>query len=81
MLQLLQLEDALHQCVDGYYPNVLTNYLYALAKSFATFFDQCPVLKAEQESILRSRLALCFATGKVLKLGLSLLGIGVVDRM
>jgi arginyl-tRNA synthetase len=80
-LLLLQLEDALIQATSEYYPNLLANYLYALAKQFATFFENCPVLTAESEAVRGSRVRLCDATGRVLKLGLQLLGIGVVPRM
>ena len=78
---LLQFEDVIHQSVDEYYPNVLATYLFSVAKQYSTFFDQCPVLKAESEELRASRLALCFATGRALKLGLSLLGISVIPRM
>ena len=80
-LHLLQFEDALLQSVDEYYPSVLCGYLYDLSKLFAKFFDQCPVLKAESEELLNSRLMLCLAASRVLKQGLSLLGIGTVERM
>lgn len=78
---LLQLEDAVLGCLDGYMPHVLAAYLYALAKQFAVFYDRCPVLKAETSELRQSRLLLCHAVGSTLKLGLSLLGIGVVERM
>ncbi len=80
-LLLLQFEDAIHQTVEDFYPSVLANYLYTLAKQYSSFFDQCPVIKAESDDLRISRLALCYATGRVLKLGLSLLGISVVPRM
>ena len=80
-LQLLRFEDALVQTVSDYVPSVLTTYLYDLAKQFATFFEHCPVLNAEDNELLRSRLALCFGTGRVLQQGLELLGIEVVPRM
>jgi arginyl-tRNA synthetase len=80
-LQLLQFEDALVQVTVEYLPNILTAYLFGLAKQFATFFEECPVLRAEDEATKRSRLAICFATGRVLRQGLNLLGIGVVPRM
>ncbi len=80
-LLLLQFEDVIHQSVAEYYPSVLATYLYAVARQYSTFFDQCPVLKAETAELRNSRLLLCYATGNALKLGLSLLGIGVVPRM
>ncbi|GAB5402039.1 MAG: arginine--tRNA ligase [Aureliella sp.] len=81
VLNLLQFEDTLLQSTEEYFPNVLTAYLFAVGKQFASFFDQCPVLKAESEEQRKSRLAICYATGRVLKTGLELLGIGVVQRM
>lgn len=80
-LQLLQFEDALHQSVEEYYPSILATYLFGVAKQFATFFDQCHVLNAESKELQNSRLAMCYAAGRVLKQGLALLGIGVVERM
>lgn len=80
-LQLLQFEDALRQSVEEYYPSVVAVYLYGVAKQFATFFDQCHVLNADSDALKRSRLAICFATSRILSRGLDLLGIGVVDRM
>ncbi|MEM7474831.1 MAG: arginine--tRNA ligase [Planctomycetota bacterium] len=81
VLQLLQFEDALNQSVESYYPNVLTAYLYGLAKQFASFFIECRVNDAASEELKQSRLAICFAVGRVLEKGLGLLGIGVVPRM
>ncbi len=81
VLQLIQFEDALLQSVEDYYPSLLAAYLFGLARQFATFFEHCHVLNAESESLQRSRLAICHTTGRVLRQGLKLLGIDVVDRM
>jgi len=80
-LNLLQFEDALHQSVEEYYPSVLASYLFGVAKQFATFFDQCPVLSADNQELQHSRLVLCYAVSRYLEQGLALLGIGVVERM
>ncbi len=80
-MTLVQFEDTLQQSVDDYFPSVLAAYLYNLTKAYSAFFDQCPVLKADTESLKYSRLLLCHATGQVLKKGLSLLGIDTVPRM
>jgi arginyl-tRNA synthetase len=52
-----------------------------LANEFSTFFENCPVLKAESDQRRDSRLALCDLTARTLKFGLGLLGIEVVERM
>ena len=66
---------------EEYKPNVLTDYLFELANTFSTFYEECPVLKAESAERRDSRLALCDLTARTLKFGLDLLGINVVERM
>ncbi|MCC7086203.1 MAG: arginine--tRNA ligase [Pirellulales bacterium] len=80
-LAALQFPEALSAVLVDYRPNQLTAYLYELANRFSAFYENCPVLKAETPELLRSRLALCDLTAKVLRQGLSLLGIAVVERM
>lgn len=78
---LCRLQEALEEVIVDYRPNLLANYLYQLAKKFAQFFDECPVLKAETEELKQSRLLLCDLVARAMKLGLSLLGIQVLDQM
>ena len=61
-------------------PNRICEYLFELSQKFSQFFEQCPVLSAAQPT-RASRLMLCDLTAKTLKLGLSLLGIPVLERM
>lgn len=79
-LQLLQFADVVPAVLVDARPNILCLALYELANSFHRFYEQCPILKAE-ESIKQSRLALAQLTGRVLWLGLELLGIKVPERM
>jgi arginyl-tRNA synthetase len=65
-------------------PNVLTDYLYELAKSFSRFYDKklgVRVIDASPESLRVSRLRLCDLTARTLKLGLFLLGIQTIEHM
>ena len=80
-LQLLRFHESLEDVLVDYRPNMLANYLYQLAKAYAQFFDECPVLKAENEDVKNSRLLLCDVVGRTMKQGLNLLGIQTVDRM
>ena len=48
---------------------------------FATFYQQCPVLKAATDEERASRLSLCDLTARVLSRGLGLVGIDVPERM
>ncbi len=80
-IQLFRLGETLDDVLVDYRPNLLAQYLFELAQQFFRFYDQCPVLKAEPESLRQSRLALCDLTARTVRQGLQLLGIGVVDRM
>jgi arginyl-tRNA synthetase len=62
-------------------PHRLCGYLFDVASLFTTFYEECPVLKAEPAELRASRLALCALTLQVLTAGLSLLGVPVPDRM
>lgn len=77
---LLQLSEVLKAVEDDLLPNRLCQYLYELSQKFNQFYEHCPVLKAE-EPVRTSRLVLCDLTARTLKLGLSLLGIPVLERM
>lgn len=77
---LLQLSEVVSSVEKDLLPNRLCQYLYELSQKFNHFYDQCNVLKVD-EPVRSSRLALCDITAKTLKLGLSLLGIQVLERM
>lgn len=79
-MKLFQFGEVLPQILDDHRPNLLCNYLYELASLFHSFFEACPVLKAEPD-LRASRLTLCAITARTLKEGLALLGIGVPERM
>ncbi len=80
-LALLRFGEALELALEDYRPNLLTSYLYELANRYSVFFEQCPVLKAEPDSLRISRLLLCDLTARTIQKGLELLGIDVVERM
>lgn len=80
-LTLLKFSDAVHAVLKDFRPNLLTAYLYELAGSYSTFFENCPVLKAENDEVKTSRLLLCGMTAETIRTGLSLLGIGTVEKM
>jgi arginyl-tRNA synthetase len=62
-------------------PHVLCHYLYELAGRFSSFYEQCPIIAAEQPSQRDSRLRLAALTGRTLHQGLNLLGIDTLERM
>ncbi len=80
-MALLQLSEALSRVASDYRPNHLTAYLFDLASKYSSFFENCPVLKAEDKATRTSRLLLCDLTARTLARGLELLGIETVERM
>jgi arginyl-tRNA synthetase len=79
-LQILKFSEVLHAVLEDQRPNLLCLYLYELANAFHSFYEACPILKSE-DPVRSSRLALSEVTADILKSGLSLLGIGVPERM
>lgn len=77
---ILQLSDVLKEVEQDLLPNRLCLYLFELSQKFNQFYDRCPVLQAEEPK-RTSRLMLADLTARTLKLGLSLLGIEVLERM
>jgi len=77
---LLNFGLTLEAVADELRPNFLCNYLFELAGKFTGFYENCPVLKAD-DATRASRLALCDLTARVLKQGLETLGIEVVEQM
>ena len=80
MQHLMNFNSIVLVSAENYRPSTLCTYLYETAKKFNVFYHDCSIGQAE-EKVKQSRLALCVATGAILKSGLSLLGIPVPERM
>ncbi|MGI2930517.1 arginine--tRNA ligase [Vibrio fluvialis] len=79
--KLLQFEEAVQSVSREGQPHILCSYLFELAGQFSSFYEACPILIAEDESLKQSRLKLAALTAKTIKQGLSLLGINTLERM
>lgn len=80
-MELLRFDEALEAVAKDNRPNFLTSYLYDLASRYSSFFENCPVLRAESEEVRNSRLVLCDLTARTIQKGLELLGIQTVEKM
>ena len=78
---LLGFDTAVAATIDSFSPHKLAAYLFDLAGAFTSFYESCPVLKAEPVEVRDSRLALSALTARVLSSGLGLLGIETPERM
>jgi arginyl-tRNA synthetase len=72
--------EVVAEASDGLAPHVIANYLYELAQRFNSFYADTPVLNAKDE-IRNYREGLVKCVSIILKNGLALLGIEVVEKM
>lgn len=79
-LAVLGFDSAVADTLEKYSPHRLCTYLYDLATAFTSFYEHCPVLKAD-EPTRSSRLVMCDVTARVMACGLSLLGIEAPEQM
>lgn len=79
--KLAQFGEVLGNVADKGTPHTLCTYLYDLAGLFSSFYENCPILTAEEQATQQSRLRLAALTGRTLKQGLALLGLETLERM
>lgn len=80
MRKLTQFPEIIENSAKDNFPHLIALYLYELAVLFNVFYDSAPILKSEKK-IAKARLALARATAIVIKNGLDLLGIEVLERI
>ncbi len=79
-LALLEFPGTLARTAETLQPHRICGHLYEMAAAFTTFYERCPVLRAD-EPVRSSRLALCALTARVLARGLDLLGIAAPEQI
>ncbi len=79
-LSLAKFPESIEQAAANYNPSVLAIYLYDLAKNFTRFYHSAQIVTDNQPQT-SSKLVLTAAFGRVLRLGLELLGIDVPQQM
>jgi len=80
-VKIAQFSESVHIVAADCMPNVLCAYLFDLATAFMSFYEACPVLKADDAATRASRLVLCKLTAQTIKKGLDLLGIETIEQM
>jgi len=78
---LASYNDAIASSAAGMDPSLLAACLYEIAKAFSRFYHDCPILTAEEPSLVEARLALCRAVLAVLRDALNLLCIPFLEVM
>ena len=77
---ILQFAEIIKEVEQSLLPNRICSYLFELSQKFNQFYEQCDILNAAEPQ-RTSRLVLADLTARTIKLGLSLLGIKVLERM
>ena len=72
---------AVEQAGIDYSPSGIANYCYELTKDFNQFYHDYSILKADTDDEKITRLVLAKNVAKIIKNGMSLLGIEVPERM
>ncbi|MFD9136838.1 arginine--tRNA ligase [Streptomyces bottropensis] len=80
-LHLDQFGEAVAEVAESYEPHKLAAYLFKLATLLTSFYDQCPVLKADTPAQVENRLFLVDLTARTLHRGMALLGIRTPDKL
>ncbi|MGV9249443.1 arginine--tRNA ligase [Streptomyces sp. NPDC003710] len=80
-LHVDQFAETVAEAAAEYAPHKLAAYLYQLASLYTTFYDKCPVLKAETPEQVENRLFLCDVTARTLHVGMDLMGIRTPERL
>ncbi len=82
LIQMLNgFQDVVAQAADDYNPSVIANYCYDLAKEFNQFYHDFSIMHEPSRELKMFRLVLAQNVGKIIKLGMGLLGIEVPERM
>ncbi|MFH0988017.1 MAG: arginine--tRNA ligase [Parcubacteria group bacterium] len=80
LVKLTQYEEACDEAANKLNPSIVAKYLFDLAQTFNNFYQECPILQAEDE-VKNFRLALIGKVKEVMEQGLKLLGIETVAKM
>ncbi|MDQ0476127.1 arginine--tRNA ligase [Chryseobacterium sp. MDT2-18] len=81
VMNLSNFKEVVSRAAETLSPALVANYVYDVVKSYNSFYQNNPILNQEDENAKNFRLELSELTGKTIKKGLELLGIGTVNRM
>ena len=79
--RLVEFPSIMDDSISTFSPHKLCKHLHSVASAFASFYENCSILKEENDDLSKRRLALCDLTARELQLGLGIMGIDVPERM
>ncbi|PIR59648.1 MAG: arginine--tRNA ligase, partial [Candidatus Pacebacteria bacterium CG10_big_fil_rev_8_21_14_0_10_45_6] len=84
LLYLYSYSDVVESAAKEYAPHQLCTYLFGLAQRFSRFYEACPIISKTDTTftpLQQRRLLLVAAVARVLRDGMTLLGMPVVEQM
>jgi len=81
LLEIGRLSDVLQNAAADCAPNFICDYIYGLSQEFNRFYNSSPILHEKDEVLRKSRLAIAQKTLETVETALSILGIGIPQRM
>ncbi len=81
IFKITEYPKALQEAAKEYSPSIMAQYVYDLAKDYNGFYQEVPIFNEENKDKLAFRIAISNMTAKLIKEGMSLLGIEVPERM
>jgi arginyl-tRNA synthetase len=81
LFRLAAIEDDISAALETRNPAIIANSALDIARRFSVFYNECPVLSAEDPEVKESRILMCVATRLALSNLLGLLGIEAPERM
>ncbi len=79
--KLIEFPAEVQSAVQDLNPSKVAGHIFNTAKAFNQFYNKHQVLQADSEQLISARLELIKATAVVLKNGLNLLGVEVLENM
>ena len=78
---LMEYPQIIQDSASNYSPALLANYIYDLVKEFNGYYQNVPILVADNQKTIAFRVAISQMVANVIKSGMNLLGISVPDKM
>ena len=78
---ILDFPSIIEEAATNYSPAVIANYTYELVKEYNSFYQNTPILSAENKDIKIFRVALSETVSSVVKNAMKLLGVEVPNQM
>jgi len=79
--QILDFPNLIQEAAENYSPAIIANYTYELVRTYNSFYQNNPVLNAENEDVRNFRVCLSDMVANIIKNSMKLLGVAVPNQM